>query len=150
MRKDSFTFEKKQSKHMKTSQKLLIIWFLTSCFTQAIYSQNNSKLSEEKELARLSISTNRTITEDENVGDIFQNYIDQIQKTSIDLGMEYFKFDSKSFSLHKDKDSDCLYLSIELSMIFNYDRKKVNALSKALHATKNKNWVIVMHLYMNN
>ncbi|MDE1207671.1 hypothetical protein [Tenacibaculum larymnensis] len=135
---------------MKTHHKIVCIWFLLFTIIQTSNSQNSSKAFEEKELARMSINTSRIITEDENVGDIFQNYINQIQKASIDLGMDDFEFDSKSFSLYKEEDSGCLHLSIELSMMFHYDSKKVNALSKALHTTKNKTWAIAMYLYMNN
>ncbi|MGG6230746.1 hypothetical protein [Tenacibaculum sp. SDUM215027] len=123
---------------MKTHHKIVCIWLLSIVTIKATYSQNSFRVSKEKELARMSINTSRLITENENVGDIFQNYINQIQKTSTDLGMEHFKFDSKSFSLYKEEDTECLRLSIELSMMFHYDSKKVNALSKALHATKNK------------
>lgn len=135
---------------MKTHHKIVCIWFLSIVSIKAAYSQNSSRISEEKELARMSINASCLITENENVGDIFQNYIDLIQKTSTDLGMEHFKFDSKSFSLYKEDDTECLRLSIELSMMFYYDCKKVNALYKALYATKNETWTMAMYLYMNN
>ncbi|MDO6676528.1 hypothetical protein Q4517_13345 [Tenacibaculum sp. 1_MG-2023] len=136
---------------MKTHHKLLFIGILSMYSIHFSWSQHNSSIfSETKETARISLSSSIIVSESKEIGNIFQKYIDKINKTSNKVDFKNFKLDSKSFSVYKEKGKNCLILSINFSMMLNYDSKKINAFLKALSPQKNKEQEFTMSLYIDS